>query len=192
MESSAAFSLAGVQTSTATGDGKTLTGSVSNQGSGPQSGQLDQKSTGVAAQGENAASSTPLIHSGKLVERIGEAELRLGIRAGEFGSVDIRTSMVRNQFTAEISTDRGELGRAMAAELPSLQDRLSEHRVPVGNISLQNNPGGHSAGAEQHRPQNWQQPMYPTTAVSERAEGQTPAVVGLEAVSAASRLDIHM
>jgi flagellar hook-length control protein FliK len=189
------FSVAGIQPSPTTGDGKSASVGVPHE-TGPQAGQPDQKSTGVAqsqAQGENAAAyPTSLVHSAKLVERIGETELRLGIRAGEFGSVDIRTSMVRNQFTAEISVERGELGRVMAAELPNLQNRLSEQRVPImANITLQNHTGGQSTASEQQKPRD-SQPVYAMNLASAREEGTMPALVALEATAPASRLDIHM
>jgi flagellar hook-length control protein FliK len=188
------FSVAGIQASSATGDGKAANVSMP-QAAYPQAGQFDQKSTGVVqsqAQGENAAAyPTSLVHSAKLIERIGEAELRLGIRAGEFGSVDIRTSMVRNQFTAEISVERGELGHAMASELPSLQNRLAEQRVPMANITLQNHTGSQSTASEQQKPRDGQ-PVYAMNPVSAREEGPMPALVALEGASPASRLDIHM
>jgi flagellar hook-length control protein FliK len=193
VDSSQAFSVAGTQTPT-TGDGKTATAGVPHDAGDPKAGQLDQTSTGAAQsqQGETAATyPTSQVHSAKLVERVGEAELRLGIRAGEFGSVDVRTSMIRNQFTAEISTERGELGRAMAAELPSLQNRLSEQRVPVANITLQNQTGNQSTASEQQRPRDGQ-PAYATNPGSGREEGPMSALVAMEATTTTSGLDIHM
>jgi hypothetical protein len=194
VDPASSFSVAGIQVASMTGDGKSASANVP-QAADAQAGQLDQKSTGVAqsqAQGEAAAAyPTSLIHSAKLVERIGEAELRLGIRAGEFGSVDIRTSMVRNQFTAEISVERGELGRVMAAELPSLQNRLAEQRVPMASIVLQNHTGSQSSASEQQKPRDGQ-PAYTMNPASAREEGPMPALVALEGTTPASRLDIHM
>jgi flagellar hook-length control protein FliK len=194
IDSSQVFSVSGTQTSPATGNGKTVTAGVPQDPSDQTAGQLDHTSTGVAQsqQGESAATyPTSSVHSGKLVERVGEAELRLGIRAGEFGSVDVRTSMVRNQFTAEISTERGELSRAMAAELPSLQNRLSEQRVPVANITLQNQTGNQSTASEQQRPRDGQR-TYVTNTGSGRNEGPMAAMVALEGTVTTSGLDIHM
>jgi flagellar hook-length control protein FliK len=189
------FSVAATQTSTTAGDGKIATVSVPHEAGDPQSGQLDQKSTGAAQSqmpGETVASyPTSVVHSAKLVERIGEAELRLGIRAGEFGNVDIRTSMVRNQFTAEISVERGELGRVMAAELPGLQSRLSEQRVPVANITVQNHSGSQSSASEQQKPRDGQ-PAYATNPVSAQEKSPMSALVAFEATTPTSGLDIHM
>jgi hypothetical protein len=198
-DSSPIFSLDGIQSSLNANDGKSAPVCLPQESSGQQPGQLEQKSTGVSQTplpGEPANSYLPsLVQSAKLVERIGEAELRLGIRAGEFGSVDIRTSMVRNQFTAEISVERGELGRVMAAELTGLQNRLTEQRVPVASITLQNHTGGQSTGSEQQKPRD-SQPMYATSlgsgSGSGRDESSTNAMVAVEATAPASRLDIHM
>jgi len=194
IDSSQAFSVSGTQTSPATGDSKTATAGVPHDASDPKAGQPEQTSTGVAQSQHGeipAAYPTSQVHSAKLVERIGEAELRLGIRAGEFGSVDVRTSMIRNQFTAEISVERGELGRAMAAELPSLQNRLSEQRLPVANITLQNQTGDQSTASEQQKPRDGQR-TYAMNPGSGREEGPMSALVAMEATATTSGLDIHM
>lgn len=194
-DSAPVFSLVGVQTPPAPWDSKSVATSVPRETGNASAEQLEQKSTGVTqpqAQGENASPyPTSLVHSAKLLERIGESELRLGIRAGEFGSVDIRTSMVRNQFTAEISVERGELGRVMAAELPGLQNRLAEQRVPVGNITLQNHAGSQSSASEQQKPREGQ-PAYATNSLNAREENRIPAMVARETSALESRLDVHI
>jgi flagellar hook-length control protein FliK len=189
------FSMTGTQSAPILTDGKGASEVVPSGASDQQPGKLELSSTGVAeAQtlGETAAVyPTSVVQSAKLVERIGESELRLGIRAGEFGSVDIRTSMVHNQFTAEISVERGELGRVMAAELPSLQSRLTEQGVPVANITVQNHTGGASTASDQQNPRGGQQ-QYATNLANAREEGPMPMLVAFEGTAPASRLDIHM
>ncbi len=188
------FSVNGIQTSPTAADNKTEALSVPRQAGETLAHQLAQKSTGIAenhGQGESTAYATPLIQSAKLLERMGEAELKLGIRAGEFGSVDIRTSMVRNQFTAEISVERGELGRVMAADLPGLQNRLSEQRVPLANIILQNHAGSHSSASEQQKPREGQ-PVYAANSRIAREESSMPAWTARETAVPESRLDIHI
>jgi hypothetical protein len=189
------FSITGAQSSSLTTDGKSASEVVPPGAGGQQPGKPEQSSTGVAetqTSGETAAVyPSSLVQSAKLVERIGEAELRLGIRAGEFGSVDIRTSMIHNQFTAEISVERGELGRVMAAELSSLQSRLTEQGVPVASITVQNHTGGPSMGSDQQNPRGGQ-PHYAPNLASAREEGPVPMLVPFEGAAPASRLDIHM
>jgi len=140
--------------------------------------------------------STPVIgsavHTARLVERMGQSEVRVGIHAGEFGNVAIRTSLGRNQFTAEISVERGELGRALAAELPSLHTRLSEHHLPEAQVILQHPASGGSGDARQNSPHN--QGMRSAGAVekTERNEIQVPMLAVEAAESSSSRLDIHL
>lgn len=131
-----------------------------------------------------------LFQTAKLAERMGQSELRVGIQTGEFGHVDIRTSLARNQFTAEISVERGDLGKVMAAELPGLQTRLSEQRLPVPNIILQNQSSGGSAGFEQGSRQSQTMPQIATFHKADEETSPLPAAT--EPNLGTSRLDVHM
>jgi flagellar hook-length control protein FliK len=195
IDSSLPFLVAGSQIPSLSGDDKNASASLWAKGDDQQRGQVGQEASGLL-QGEThletpAAYPTSLLNSAKLIERIGEAELRVGIRAGEFGSVDVRTSMVRNELTAEISVERGELGRVLAAELPSLHNRLAENGVPVTHVTLQNHIGGQSSASEQQKPRE-EQRVYTTNPAGGREETVMPALVALDGPSSVSRLDIHM
>ena len=131
------------------------------------------------------------MHAARLVERLGESELRVGVNTGEFGKVDIRTSMGRNQFTAEISVERGELGRVLAAELPNLHTRLSEQHLPTANITVQDHSAGASGdqqGSRQDR--TLAQTMNTSSSAGELDTSWLPPVA--EALEAGTGLDIHM
>jgi len=149
-----------------------------------------QVSTAMAKADASAevATHTGPVQVAKLIERAGQTELRVGIQAGEFGNVGIRTSMVHSQFSAEISVERGELGRVLSAELPALRDRLAEQRVPVSNIVLQDHSTGSDLrqGARQNHylPQN--NPLG-----SEQADATTPAFA-VENSDSETGLDVHM
>ncbi len=153
--------------------------------------------TAAAADAESAAEtaaarlSSP-IQVAKLVERAGQTELRVAIQAGEFGNVDIRTSMARSQFTAEISVERGELGRALSAELPALHNRLAEQRVPMANIVLQD----HSAsgnGSSDLRQGTRQQQSAPTNQFFSADDRESSApVIPVATGEARTGLDLHM
>lgn len=144
-----------------------------------------------AAETAAAHLSSP-IQVAKLVERAGQTELRVGIQAGEFGNVDIRTSMARSQFTAEISVERGELGRALSAELPALHNRLAEQRVPMANIVLQH----HSAsgnGSSDLRQGTRQQQYAPANQFFSADDTEFSApVIPVETGETRAGLDLHM
>jgi len=127
----------------------------------------------------------------KLIKRAGETELRVGIQAGEFGSVDIRTSMARGQFSAEISVERGELGRAMTAELPALHNRFEEQRLPLANIVLQDHShAGGSGNAGQGQRQ--QQSMQPIKMFGDDDANAAAPMAAAEVLETSSRLDVHI
>jgi flagellar hook-length control protein FliK len=152
---------------------------------------LPTGATDAEATAESAASHVlSSLQAAKLVERAGQTELRVGIPAGEFGSVDIRTSMGRNQFTAEISVERAELGRALTAELPGLHNRLAEQRVPPANIILQERSSGSSSGdlrqGSRHNP--YSQAINPPGA----GDTDTTPLTALEAIEDSRGLDIHI
>jgi hypothetical protein len=183
------------QASQLTADQKTASTSTLPKANDVETSELERESTraanGTSLPGTLSGYPSSIFNTAKLMSRIGESELHLGVRAGEFGSVDIRTSMVRNQLTAEISVERGELGRAMAAELSNLQDRLSEQRVPVVNLTFQNLHGSDSTPPDQQQSRSGQQAPL-ATSVSRRSEEVTPGAAVFEGSQATSRLDIHM
>ncbi len=195
VETSPSLAVSENQNVTISSESKEANSNSSLRESQPRTTPFAAESSGIAANHAQpelpAAYPTSLMNSARLIERMGEAELRLGMRAGEYGNVDIRTSMVRNQFTAEISVERGELGRAMAADLPGLQDRLAEQRLPVTNIILQDHSGSPSNAGEQHKPRGGQ-PVYESNSVKNEDEVPMSAVAALEANISSSRLDIHM
>ena len=130
------------------------------------------------------------VHAAKLVERLGQSELRVGLHAGEFGKVDIRTSLGRNQFTAEISVERGELGRALSAELPNLHTRLAEQHLPTANITVQHYSAGASTDQHDSRQSRSFTPMNLARSGGEAEASLLPAMG--EAMESTTGLDIHM
>lgn len=144
----------------------------------------------AATQAAAVTASSP-VHAAKLVAGIEQSELRVGLRAGEFGNVDIRTSLVRNQFTAEISVERAELGRALAAELPSLQHRLTEQHLPAADITVQHHSSGGSSEFQQGSRQGDRAVPVNLSGDGESQSGTMP-VLPVEALETTARLDIHM
>lgn len=183
--------------------GSTVSMHASTPDAGNRAGGFSKTSTPTAGQSMAAAEdmeaaseggalglSSPL-HTARLVAGMERSELRVGLRTGEFGNVDIRTSMIHNQFIAEISVERGELGRALAAELPSLQHRLTEQHVSAANITVQDNSGGGTAESRQGSRQSQSAP--PVSGSSMRThEDSASARLSAEVTEATSRLDIHM
>jgi len=158
----------------------------------PGAATVAHTSPGTAHLNTEEVTTTPgyAFHAARLVERLGQSELRLGVHAGELGKVDIRTSLGRTQFTAEISVERGELGRALTAELPSLHTRLAEQHLPAANITVQDYSAG--ASADQQGSQH-NRTFPPMNVTSGGTEGDTALFAPMiDAMEPTTRLDIHM
>jgi len=106
-----------------------------------------------------APSGSTVVHSANLVERIGQSELRVGIQSPELGAIDIRTRLSHHELMAEIAVQRSDLGTALSAGLSNLHARLAEQHVAVGEIVVQNQPFGSSAGMQQGTGQPPNQPQ---------------------------------
>jgi hypothetical protein len=132
----------------------------------------------------------PLFSSAQLIEKVSQSELRLGMRTGEFGSVEIRTTFDHQQLRAEISSERGELGQALSAELPGFEQRLREHDVPLSTVVVhQANAGG--GGFD--RPPRQQQPAPAALNVSEASDAKSAATAPLpEAWEPEGILDVRI
>jgi flagellar hook-length control protein FliK len=195
---------AGTTASTATMPGSSDSTQVStpvavNQANTPATSPKTTSAPSATAATEDAEAATEAaavsanspIHAARLVAGIEQSELRVGLRSGEFGNVDIRTSLVRNQFTAEISVERGELGRALAAELPSLQHRLSEQHLSAADITVQHHSSGGSSEFQQGSRQGDRAVPVNSSGDRESQDGSMP-VLPVEHMETTARLDIHM
>jgi hypothetical protein len=66
----------------------------------------------------------PVINTAKLIQSMGQSEMRVGMRSTEFGTISISTSSTRDLISAQITLDHGELAKTLAAHLPEIQARL--------------------------------------------------------------------
>ncbi len=147
------------------------------------------KSTGSADHSGSpvAADNLPgTVQSAKLTAQAGHSELRVGLQAGEFGNIDIRTTIARSQVTAEISVEHTELRNLLAAELPHLQTKLAEHSLNGANLVLNSYTSGGSGNPRHAYQKNESVPQGATfrqsePSVSTVAESQPPS----------SQLDVH-
>ena len=84
----------------------------------------------------------PVINTAKLIQSMGQSEMRVGMRSTEFGNISISTSSTRDLISAQISLDHGELARTLAAHLPEMQARLGGNQPMDVRIEM----NGASAG----------------------------------------------
>jgi len=106
---------------------------------------------------ENAASAPPVIQSARVLERMGQSEMRLGMNSSDFGSIELHAHVSLDRVGASIATSHTELRAAMMAEMPSLEHAIAQHQLKLDNFNLdprtgaQNSDTGASAGNQSPR-----------------------------------------
>ena len=79
----------------------------------------------LPAEAQNAdATTTSGINTARLIESMGETEMHVGMRSAEFGDISIRTAVSQQQVMAQISVDHSDLGKAISAHIPAMQEKL--------------------------------------------------------------------
>jgi hypothetical protein len=98
----------------------------------------------------SASSATPLalpvIDTAKLIQTMGQTEMRVGMRTNEFGNITISTSATRDSISAQISLDHGELAKVLAMHLPEMQMKLAGNQTVDVRIDMTGQGTGHGEG----------------------------------------------
>jgi hypothetical protein len=90
--------------------------------------------------------TSPVINTAKLIQNMGQSEMRVGMRSSEFGNISISTSTVRDGVSAQISLDHGELAKTLAAHLPEMQARLGGNQSVDVRIDMNGARSGQGTG----------------------------------------------
>jgi flagellar hook-length control protein FliK len=131
--------------------------------------------------------------SAKFVQGLSQSEFRVGMQSQEFGSIDIRTSVSRHMFSAEISVENSDVAKSMATDLPALHNRLAEQQVPVAHIVIQGQSLATSSGLAQDTQQRaWQPQAHAAVRSGEEIPVSALSPVMAESFNTAGRLDIRI
>ncbi|MGC2401885.1 MAG: hypothetical protein WA510_18965 [Acidobacteriaceae bacterium] len=87
----------------------------------------------------------PTINSARLIQTMGQSEMRVGLHSSDFGNISISTSATRDMVSAQITLDHGELAKTLLAHLPEMQARLGADRPLEVRIDMNGQAGGTSA-----------------------------------------------
>lgn len=142
-----------------------------------------------AADESRPTDGASLVTTAKLVQGMSQSEFRVGMQSSEFGNIDIRTSVARHVFSAQISVERSDMAKSMTAELPALYHKLADQQVPVASITIQGQNLATSSGLPQDtQRQAWQ----PQGQGSAKLSAETLMPVVTETLSSPGRLDIRI
>jgi hypothetical protein len=136
--------------------------------------------------------SSPL--TAKFVQGMSQSEFRVGMQSPEFGNIDIRTSVTRHLFSAQISVEHGDMAKSLATELPGLYSKLADQHVPVANIVIQGQGLATSSGLAQHsQPQTWHpQSNHGSSGNTNSSTVEAILPVMTEGFDSTGRLDIRI
>lgn len=106
---------------------------------------------------ESGVKSSPSgINAAKLMQGLGETEMRVGMHSEEFGDISIRTTVSQQQMVTQISLDHNELGQAIATHVLDVQAKLSDDyglrasiQIHQQGTTLSGGMGGSSQGEAQ-------------------------------------------
>ena len=116
--------------------------STSAADAGHAAKQMESSSPALVA----AQPAPPVINTAKLIQTMGQSEMRVGMRSVEFGNISISTSSTRELISAQISLEHGELARTLAAHLPEVQQKLGTNQALDMRIDLNGQGIGTSSG----------------------------------------------
>jgi hypothetical protein len=89
----------------------------------------------------------PVINTAKLIQNMGQSEMRVGMRSAEFGNISISTSATRDLISAQISLDHTELAKVLTTHLPEMQARLESNQPVDVRIDLNGEQSRQSSSA---------------------------------------------
>ena len=96
----------------------------------------------------------------RLVDRLGHAEMHLGMRTETFGSVQVHTVIRDSQVGLTIGSERGDLKTYLAAEVPGLESNLRQHDLHFSDVRFLANSfssAGNQSGSGGSQSQSFQQ-----------------------------------
>jgi len=126
---------------------------------------------------ENASAPSVVLHIARVLERMGQSEMRVGLNSSDFGSLELHTHVEQDRVNANIVTDHTGLRAAMVAEMPSLEHGIAQHQLKLDSFTLDARTGGDAgdsgaAGGHSSSHGGWMQPANQVSEISD----ETPAL----------------
>jgi hypothetical protein len=144
--------------------------------------------------------AVPVINTAKLIQSMGQSEMRVGMHSNDFGNISISTSATRDLISAQISLDHGELARTLAVHLPEMQARLGGSQAMEVRIDMNGQGTGQGMGtstgmqngsADGSRGDRQQKGGAPSSQSADGFAGQGNSIAAAVLPSGDARLDIR-
>jgi flagellar hook-length control protein FliK len=118
------------------------------------------------------------VQSARVLERMGQTEMRVGVNTADFGNLELRASVSQDRVGASIATAHADLRAAMMAEMTSLEHSMEQHQLRLDHLDL----GAH--GGSQQRGGSAQQQQARSQSGGDAGLGTTSSLSGEAAASA--------
>ena len=115
----------------------------------------------------------PAINTARLIQTIGQSEMRVGLHSTEFGNISIRTSVTPQQMTAQISLDHSDLSQALTSHVSSVQSKL-ENDYGLHTVIEVNHQGAASSGESGNSASGEQKEFVRSTPIMNTAVAAEP------------------
>jgi len=149
----------------------------------------------IAPRDADSAPAAPVVvQSARVLERMGQTEMRVGVNSASFGNIEVRASVQQDRVGAAIATSHTELRAAMAVEMPSLERAMEQHQLRLAAFDLGAHTGSRDSGsaAQQRAPSEFRTPSGPATLRFREAEpGQQGTVSPAWSPPYSSGLNVH-
>jgi hypothetical protein len=101
------------------------------------------------------AQATGPVQMAQMVNRVGQAEMRIGVNTTAFGSVEVRTVVHASDVGLTIGSEKGDLRGLLSNEMPALTNSLQQQNLRLSNVSFMqgfaSSGNGSGAGDSQQR-----------------------------------------
>lgn len=106
------------------------------------------KADGTQAGAENSGTSVPVtpqaaavalpgpVQMAQMVNRIGQAEMRIGMNTSAFGSVEVRTVVHASDVGVIIGSEKGDLRTLLANEMPVITSSLQQQSLRLNSVNF--------------------------------------------------------
>jgi hypothetical protein len=124
----------------------------------------------------------------RIVERVGQTEMHIGMRTQAFGSVDVHTALHDAQVGLALNSEKGDLKASFVPELPGLHAILREQDLRLLNLSFASHPGADLSGRQGSHSDGH---TAPSSASSFRAEAKAHETSTETEISTNTRVNVH-
>ena len=96
------------------------------------------------------------VQMAQMIDRVGQAEMRVGMNTSAFGNVEVRTVVHASDVGLTIGSEKGDLRGLLANDMTAISNSLQQQNLRLNNVSFMQgyasaNPGGGGGDSQPQR-----------------------------------------